>query len=154
VRQETNKLVADLVNLDRVRSLLKMISLRRRLLAEQEMGLNAQIGKLPSSASFRVDDSIGIADIPAIHVDAAPSTPPPLTRDITSPHSHQGRSDYRSPSPSPLPRTLSPELTVLENSFRSSLQRSRRTSDVSMLSVDMGHGYWFVLIAAQIQIVY
>ncbi|OJA17446.1 hypothetical protein AZE42_05939 [Rhizopogon vesiculosus] len=121
VRQETNKLVTDLVNLDRVRSLLKMISLRRRLLAERERGLN----------------------IPAIHVDAAPSTPPPqLTRDITSPHSDQGRSDYRSPSPSPLPRTLSPELTILESSFRSSLQRSRRTSDISMLSVDMGHSSW------------
>ena len=88
-------------------------------------------------------------------MDIAPSTPPPttwnqltLTRDITSPQSDQGRSDHRSPSPTPLPRTLSPDHTVLEHSFRSSLQRSRRTSDVSMLSADMGHSYWFVLIFA------
>lgn len=33
VRTETNKLVTDLVDLDRVRSLLKMISHRRRFLA-------------------------------------------------------------------------------------------------------------------------
>ncbi|KAG2356552.1 Ion transport protein-domain-containing protein, partial [Suillus spraguei] len=45
VRQGTNKLVSDSVNLDRVRSLLKMISLRRRYLAEREMTLNAQRGK-------------------------------------------------------------------------------------------------------------
>ncbi|KAI6001926.1 Ion transport protein-domain-containing protein [Pisolithus albus] len=36
VRQETNKLVADLVNLDRVRSLLRMISQRRKYLLERE----------------------------------------------------------------------------------------------------------------------
>ncbi|KAG0695689.1 Ion transport protein-domain-containing protein [Suillus ampliporus] len=126
VRQGTNKLVSDLANLDRVRSLLKMISLRRRFLAERERRLSAQ------------------RDIPAIHVDSAPSTPPPLTRDITSPRSDHGRADHSPSSPTPSPRTLcpSPELGVLDHSFRSSLQRSRRTSDVSMLSADMGHSYW------------
>lgn len=124
VRQGTNKLVSDLVNLDRVRSLLKMISLRRRFLAERERSTQR--------------------DIPAIHVDSAPSTPPPLTRDITSPRSNHDRSDNSPSSPTPSPRTLgpSPELNAWDHSFRSSLQRSRRISDVSMLSADMGHGYW------------
>jgi voltage-dependent calcium channel len=36
IRTETNKLVTDLVNLDRVRSLLKMISHRRRFLSHRE----------------------------------------------------------------------------------------------------------------------
>lgn len=36
VRTETNKLVTDLVNLDRVRSLLRMITLRRRFLAHRD----------------------------------------------------------------------------------------------------------------------
>ena len=35
-RAETNKLVADLVNLDRVRSLLKTISLRKQFLTWRE----------------------------------------------------------------------------------------------------------------------
>ncbi|KAG2155280.1 Ion transport protein-domain-containing protein [Suillus bovinus] len=126
VRQGTNKLVSDLVNLDRVRSLLKMISLRRRYLVTREMALSAQ------------------REIPAIQVDPAPSTPPPLTRDITSPRSDYGRSNNGTSSPTPSPRTLgpSPELNAWDHSFRSSLQRSRRTSDVSMLSADMSHGYW------------
>ncbi|KAG1748101.1 Ion transport protein-domain-containing protein [Suillus lakei] len=117
VRQRTNKLVSDLVNLDRVRSLY---------LAEREMRFSTQ------------------RDIPAIQVDPAPSTPPPLTRDITSPRSDRGRSDNSPSSPTPTPRTLgpSPELNAWDHSFRSSLQRSRRISDVSMLSADMGHGYW------------
>ncbi|KAG1745083.1 Ion transport protein-domain-containing protein [Suillus paluster] len=138
VRQETNKLVSDLVNLDRVRSLLKMISLRRRFLAERLRG------KLLCCVIGSVDDPIGIVDIPAIHVDSAPSTPPPFTRDITSPRSDHGRSDQTPSSPTPAPKTLcpSPELGVLDHSFRSSLQRSRRISDVSMLSADMGHSYW------------
>lgn len=147
MRQGTNKLVSDLVNLDRVRSLLKMISLRRRYLAEREMTLSAQRGKLLFGVIYITDDDpTGIADIPAIQVDPAPSTPPPLTRDITSPRSDRGRLDNSPSSPTPSPRTLapSPELNAWDHSFRSSLQRSRRISDVSMLSADMGHGYWFV----------
>ncbi|KAH7925746.1 hypothetical protein BV22DRAFT_1128786 [Leucogyrophana mollusca] len=52
VRTETNRLVTDLVNLDRVRSLLKMITLRRRYLAERErsrMTFNDQRGKFTAS---------------------------------------------------------------------------------------------------------
>jgi hypothetical protein len=44
VRQEMNRLVTDLVNLDKVRSLLKMISLRRRFLLAREQALNAPRG--------------------------------------------------------------------------------------------------------------
>ena len=36
VRNETNKLITDLVNLDRVRSLLRTISYRRQFLAHLE----------------------------------------------------------------------------------------------------------------------
>ncbi|KAI6152729.1 Ion transport protein-domain-containing protein [Pisolithus thermaeus] len=127
VRQETNKLVTDLVNLDRVRSLLRMISQRRKHLLEREKVMNR--------------------DIPAIFVNSSPATPPPiLSRDITSPRSEYetGQSDYESSSPSPSPRILvSPsELPATDRSFRSSLQRARRVSDVSMLSVDMGQSYW------------
>lgn len=139
------------MNLDRVRSLLKMISLRRRYLAEREITLSAQRGKLLLGVvNVADDDPMGILDIPAIQVDPAPSTPPPLTRDITSPRSDHGRSDISPSSPTPSPRTLapSPELNAWDHSFRSSLQRSRRISDVSMLSADMGHSYWFVSIVA------
>lgn len=43
VRTETNKLVTDLVNLDRVRSLLKMISHRRRFLAYRRQARATQM---------------------------------------------------------------------------------------------------------------
>ncbi|KAF9236771.1 Ion transport protein-domain-containing protein [Melanogaster broomeanus] len=45
VDREALVLVTDLVNLDKVRSLLKMISLRRRFLLEREQALNAPRGK-------------------------------------------------------------------------------------------------------------
>ncbi|KAK7696443.1 hypothetical protein QCA50_001100 [Cerrena zonata] len=68
VRTETIKLVTDLVDFDRVQSLLLMILHRRRYLRRKE--------------EMRMQDQ----DIPAIIVDDTPSTPPPLiTRDITSP---------------------------------------------------------------------
>ncbi|KAF9078268.1 Ion transport protein-domain-containing protein [Rhodocollybia butyracea] len=62
VRTETNKLVTDLVNLDRVHSLLKTISYRRRFLAHME----------------KKRASMYDPDIPAIIVDTMPETPPPL----------------------------------------------------------------------------
>ncbi|KAF8840292.1 hypothetical protein BDN67DRAFT_996862 [Paxillus ammoniavirescens] len=128
VRQEMNRLVTDLVNLDKVRSLLRMISLRRRFLLAREQALNAP------------------RDIPTILVDATPATPPPLTtRDITSPGGDYGQaSEHDLGSPTPSPRILlpSPELSAVDRSFRVSLQRARRVSDVSMLSADMGQSYW------------
>jgi len=44
-RTETNKLVADLLNLDRVRSLLKTISLRRQFLRHLERERAAKFEK-------------------------------------------------------------------------------------------------------------
>lgn len=44
MRQEMNKLVTDLVDLDRVRSMFKMISLRRRYFAQRESILMQQRG--------------------------------------------------------------------------------------------------------------
>ncbi|GAW02071.1 calcium channel subunit cch1 [Lentinula edodes] len=69
IRTETNKLVTDLVNLDRVQSLLKMISLRRRFLAHME----------------RKRASMYDPDIPAIVVDTMPETPPPFPSPSLSP---------------------------------------------------------------------
>ncbi|KAL4071924.1 Ion transport protein-domain-containing protein, partial [Scleroderma citrinum] len=135
LRQEMNKLVTDLVNLDRVRSLLKMISLRRRYFAKREDISRAYHKQI---------------DIPTIFVNSSPATPPPLgTRDIVSPHSdHElGQSDYDSPSPTQSPRIRIPSLSTVDRSFRSSLQRARRVSDVSMLSADMSQSYWFVHLA-------
>ncbi|KAE9397917.1 hypothetical protein BT96DRAFT_1020456 [Gymnopus androsaceus JB14] len=78
IRTETNKLVTDLVNLDRVHSLLKTISYRRRFLAHME----------------RKRMSMYDPDIPAIIVDSTPETPPlpspsfsvsrPSSRDISA----------------------------------------------------------------------
>nr|GAT59750.1 predicted protein [Mycena chlorophos] len=119
VRTETNKLVTDLVNLDRVRSLLKTISHRRRFLRYKE-------SKLMSSDP----------DIPAINIvadEAIPVTPPPLSRDISS-------GLYSTPS-SPTPqRFFMPDVSL--SSHASGLQRSsRRGSDISFMSGDLGHGF-------------
>jgi len=57
VRTETNKLVTDLVNLDRVRSLLKMISHRRRFLAQRKqlhMTWMQHQGNLPLTRIMRL----------------------------------------------------------------------------------------------------
>jgi len=116
--------VTVLVNLDRVRSLLKMISLRRRFLAHQRQSHM---------------DRMQHQDIPAIVVDTTPSTPPPTTRDITS---ARGDGTGRIPeyaSPSPMNQYL-PAL-ALGSSDRAGLQRSRRISDMSMLSTDLGNRY-------------
>ncbi|KAJ3774978.1 hypothetical protein FB446DRAFT_726705 [Lentinula raphanica] len=67
IHTETNKLVTDLVNLDRVQSLLKMISLRQRFLAHLER-------KCAESS-----------EIPAIVVDTMPETLPPLPSPTLSP---------------------------------------------------------------------
>jgi hypothetical protein len=43
MRTEVNKLVTDLVNLDRVRSLLRTIATRRRYLLEKEKRMSTQL---------------------------------------------------------------------------------------------------------------
>ena len=97
VRTETNKLVTDLVNLDRVRSLLKMIIYRRRfkehLRRTREQGLFFALRK-----EIRLSTCM-IADIPSIIVDNTPTTPPSATRDIPgSPLSTYGEPETPSPS--------------------------------------------------------
>lgn len=122
VRTETIKLVTDLVDFDRVQSLLLMISHRRRYLALKE---ERRVQKMLRQ------------DIPAIVVDDTPSTPPSITtRDITSPR-HDMALDVDSPSPRS--RLHSPEVSfTLDSHAGSGLHRSRRHSDVSMLSTDIG----------------
>ncbi|KAJ7479857.1 Ion transport protein-domain-containing protein [Mycena latifolia] len=112
VRTETNKLVTDLVNLDRVRSLLKTISHRRRFLRHKQEQLMA-----------------AEPDIPSIVVDVMPATPPNTTRDIST----AGYSTPSSPTPQ---RFFTPDVSLSSSTPR--LQRSnRRTSDISMLSGDI-----------------
>ncbi|CAK5278246.1 unnamed protein product [Mycena citricolor] len=115
VRTETNKLVTDLVNLDRVRSLLKTISHRRRFLKYKQQKY--------------------MSETPSIVVDVMPATPPPSSRDISS-------AIYSTPgSPTPQPKAFfgSPDVSLTSGS---KLQRSgRRTSDISMLSGDLGYYY-------------
>jgi hypothetical protein len=81
-------------------------------------------------------------DIPAIVVDSTPSTPPPTTRDITSVGRDGivGIPEYSSPSPMDY---YSPDLSLGESN-RTSLQRSRRASDISMLSTDLGNKHLLV----------
>ncbi|EKM51356.1 uncharacterized protein PHACADRAFT_263446 [Phanerochaete carnosa HHB-10118-sp] len=121
IRNETNKLVTDLVDFDRVQSLLLMISHRRRYLALKEQ---MRMEKLVQHG------------LPNIVVDAGePVTPPSITRDITSPGQYTSR--YMDPeTPSPSYRGHSPELSLsFETPSHSTLQRSRRVSDISMLSI-------------------
>ncbi|KAH0835701.1 Ion transport protein-domain-containing protein [Lanmaoa asiatica] len=137
-REETLKLVAGLVGLDKVRSQLRMISLRREFLQERDNALAAARG------------------IPAILIDAMPGTPPsppsppPTTtltsRDITSPRSdrgwgwHEEHEDPTSPtgasSSSSSSQILlpSPELAARERSVRSAMRgrgRGRRGEEAS-----------------------
>jgi hypothetical protein len=140
IRTETNKLVTDLVNLDRVRSLLKMISHRRRFLAHREQQLRMRMEQhgeslLPCDL-FKQVDLTRTQDIPSIVVDVLPVTPPTSSRDIASGQDPTAVSDASSPS---LDRYYQsprlPSSPVL--SMRTGLQR-KRTSEGSMLSTDLG----------------
>lgn len=96
VRTETNKLVTDLVNLDRVRSLLKMIIYRRRF-KDHLRHIHEQ--GLPFCPARRNKTEVLCTDIPSIIVDNTPTTPPSTTREIGgSPLSIYG--DPETPSPS------------------------------------------------------
>ncbi|KAH9931746.1 Ion transport protein-domain-containing protein [Amylocystis lapponica] len=124
VRTEKNKLVTDLVDFDRVQSLLLMISYRRRFLRHREEARLRQLGE---------------QDIPAIVVDSFPTTPPMITRDITSPGQDTTIRQFAD-SDSPT-RALGGQSSDLSFAFdsplsRPALQRSRRTSDISMLSIE------------------
>ncbi|KAF8882238.1 Ion transport protein-domain-containing protein [Infundibulicybe gibba] len=120
VRTETNKLVTDLVNLDRVRSLLKTISCRRRFLVARE-----------KRRTMRFEQQ----EIPSIVVDSLPETPPGSTRDIST-----GTFDGTFASPSLEQRYSTPDVSLVPDISGARLQRSsRRISDISMLSTDIGY---------------
>lgn len=139
-RTEVNKLVTDLVNLDRVRSLLKTISHRRRFLAHMQQVRAAKMehGRKQSSHICRPNVHLS-KDIPSIVVDVMPATPPASTRDISS----LGYDGSAPSSPSPSQRFQPPD--ILLGSPGSGLQRSsRRNSDISMLSTDLGYKYPYV----------
>ncbi|KAF9484619.1 high-affinity cell membrane calcium channel [Pholiota conissans] len=106
VRTETNKLVTDLVNLDRVRSLLKTISYRRRFLAHLE---KKRMQKYEQ-------------DIPSIVVEDMPGTPPMSSRDIASAGYDRSQSPG-SPTPNDF-RFSNPDYSLSMDMPR--LQRSSR----------------------------
>ena len=135
------------MNLDRVRSYLKCITYRRRFLAERERSRQAKMEqgdgffRFQSTRYDRPHPAVH-PDIPAIIVDDFPTTPPQSTRDITS-YPASPFSDAESPGRSPGEATRDPfELSFGGGSPHSSaLHRARRTSDVSMLSTDLGLRY-------------
>jgi len=97
VRTETNKLVTDLVNLDRVRSLLKMIIYRRRF-KDHIRRLHEQGSPFCPSGEMELNSFVA-ADIPSIIVENTPTTPPNAMRDIAgSPLSIYGEPETPSPS--------------------------------------------------------
>ncbi|CDO68509.1 hypothetical protein BN946_scf184998.g6 [Trametes cinnabarina] len=127
VRTETNKLVTDLVDFDRVQSLLLMILYRRRYLAQREQVRMQQMGMSQS-------------DIPAIVVDDFPATPPMTTRDITSP----GQTPVRRFGDADTPSAFSPGILqspdvsfAVDTPSRRALQRRQRTSEASAWSMDL-----------------
>lgn len=114
-RTRTNKLVTDLVNLDRVRSLLKTISHRRRFLAHMEQ---KRLSRFDSK------------EIPSIVVDTMPETPLLSSRDISS-------LGYGSAPGSPTPEhRFAPDVLVGGSPGRGLQRSSRRISDISMLGTD------------------
>ncbi|KAF8585271.1 hypothetical protein K439DRAFT_1632798 [Ramaria rubella] len=124
-RQETMRMVTDAVNVDRVESLLRMIYHRRhfrRIMEERRY-------------------SEQTVSIPAILVESMPMTPIIPRHDITRINTHALSSD------SPL---RSPGASTHENSYQMESpltpgiddgRQSRRLSDLSMLSGDIGRNY-------------
>ncbi|TDL23428.1 hypothetical protein BD410DRAFT_897507 [Rickenella mellea] len=128
-RTEINRFVNDLLNVDRVKSLLRTITYRRRFVAQRE--------------EKRRQQRLEHQDIPAIVVDDMPTTPPQTTRDITL--ANRNSLGIYGQTPSPTLPTGTPDLTwMLDTPTDSSprgLRRNRRTSELSMLSADLGYSY-------------
>jgi voltage-dependent calcium channel len=118
IRTGTNKLVADLVDLDRVRSLLASISERRQFLAKRQKAreaseehgtyISVKIFSIVSTCVARrptqrrrstpeLPEIIVVEDIPS-----TPTTPPPLppmsSRDITSARRHSSSTEPETPT--------------------------------------------------------
>lgn len=141
VRNETNKLVTDLVNLDRVRSMFKTISYRRQFLAhlQKERAEKYNKGIVIPILPFSVyPKNIVMTDIPSIVVEDMPETPPMSSRDIAS--AGLESSSNASPTPSDV-KYKNPDYArsmSMDMASGSKLQRSgRRTSGYSTASMDM-----------------
>lgn len=133
--------MSDLVNLDRVRSLLRSITARRRFLAYRAQQQAKRMENQGRRSSFSISPCTYLStEIPSIVVDGLPETPPTSTRDISS-------AGYDSPSPSGTPWQSTPPphhrsssagldfSLALDTSPGAGLQRSsRRISDISLLS--------------------
>ena len=133
MRNETNKLVTDLVDLDRVRSLLKTISYRRQFLKKRRAE-KYEKGRL--ILFFCVSENLFITDIPSIVVENMPETPPMSSRDIAS----AGLESSPSPSDSRYRDLDNGRSMSVDLASGSRLQRSghaRRPSDFSTISMDM-----------------
>ena len=137
MRNETNRLVTGLVDLDRVRSLLKTISNRRQFkaLLEKKRAEKYEKGIVILVHLSSVSLKSCMTDIPSIVVENMPETPPMSSRDIAS----AGLESSPSPSDS---RYRDPDYTrsmSMDLPSGSRLQRSgiRRTSDYSTFSMDM-----------------
>ena len=138
VRTRTNKLVTDLVNLDRVRSLLMMISCRRRFLAFRA---DARRTRMEQGEDWTRDSLINRShtspDIPYIVVDSLPVTPPTSSRDITSGQDPQSAVSETLSSPTQRGGLHSPNPSIFEDpSIGLGLRGSRRLSGLS--STDFG----------------
>jgi voltage-dependent calcium channel len=139
VRNETNKLVSDLVNVEKVSSMLKMVSRRRRYLAEREQNRAAAQGDwmkhFREVVTFNTSNFLGIPAI-TFDIESIPSTP--ISVDIASSQRDSNGTPVGSPTPSPRnSRQFSPEMSLSLDTGASTLQRSRRISDISMLSADL-----------------
>lgn len=134
-RTETNKLVTDLVNLDRVRSLLKTISHRRRFLKYLENKQRAEKydkGRLVWYYVL-VHWLSSITEIPSIIVEDMPGTPPLSSRDISTAGLEEGSPG----SPTLAFRASQGDYPIsLDISTGPRLQRGRRISDHSTYSLD------------------
>jgi hypothetical protein len=171
IRTGTNKLVADLVALDRVRSMLKTISERRRFLARLQKAREAaaehgtyfslNFSLAPPFARAHVDkldNVLSTLDLPEIVVvDDIPSTPPPLppvsSRDITSARRLSSSTNWTEPE-TPFQRDQFDLLDLApiggsvgagsSPSLSSRGLRRDRRSDMSALSADLGLRYTYV----------
>lgn len=134
-----NKLVTDLVNLDRVRSLLKTISYRRRFLEylERKRAEKLEQGTsnccISSEAVINRSYSIFSTEIPSIVVEDMPGTPPLSSRDISS-----AGYEFSPGSPTPVDIRFShSDYSVAMDHSGPKLQRSsRRLSGYSTFSAD------------------
>ena len=130
-RQSTKSYIKDRVNVDRVRSMLRMTHHRRKFLAGREERARQRaaasgVGK-PGVSRFRIPHLLTFAAVPEILVDDGPSAPlpPSSSRDITL----AGRNSIYI--------TDTPRRPTLQVDTAEALH-TRRVSSMSALSADLG----------------